>query len=307
MKTRSKSFASVQALLLVALVAAPFSAGTSASAFTTNGMSVAPAAPTIEIGSGSPELTFTIEKKHDYDFHSATFTLAWAGSINWTLPPTCPQGEANATADLSLCGISSFVATSTDGPMPNPLPVEVYSDAGELKMIFEAGWQSSWTAMRDTTYTLVLAEDAYTVTDFGSQLDETRLDIDFEWCSTRHPIGGVNCSGASVNGYYSRFRFDANGGTGTMPNVLVAEGSALPPNVFVKPGFEFAGWAASKAAADACAIYPQSYCLADEWITNGRFVGTLYAIWSVAGSGPTPPTLPTWSASEDVSLPLANA
>jgi hypothetical protein len=191
--------------------------------------------------------------------------------------------------------------------MPNPLPVEVYSDAGELKMIFEAGWQSSWTAMRDTTYTLVLAEDAYTVTDFGSQLDETRLDIDFEWCSTRHPIGGVNCSGASVRVYYSRFRFDANGGTGTMPNVLVAEGSALPPNVFVKPGFEFAGWAASKAAADACAIYPQSYCLADEWITNGRFVGTLYAIWSVAGSGPTPPTLPTWSASEDVSLPLANA
>ncbi len=294
---------------LVALIAAPLGAGTSASAFTTSGLFLTPAAPTIEFGSGSPELTFTIEKKNDYDFHKANFSLKWAGSfpIHWILAPTCPEGQANATADLSLCGISSFVATSTDGPMPNPLPVQAYSDQGGLKMIFDTGWQSGWTTSRDTTYTLVFAQDAFTVPDFNPLDDDARLDAILTWCTTpAPPVGGVSCAGAGDDVYYSRFSFDANGGTGTMPDIVLAEGLALPPNGFSKPGFEFAGWVNNPEWAHYCDLDAPS-CIPDEWVNNGGRSGTLFAVWRVAGSGPTPPTLPTWSAAEDVSLPLENA
>jgi hypothetical protein len=226
------------------------------------------------------------------------------GNNPWTPPSTCPVDQANATADLSLCGISSFSADSTDGtPTPNPLPVKAFvrSLSGQVNLIFDPPLDAgNFLGVIDRSFRFMLAKDAFTMTaPFDTPFPVRRIQWGVEAQSQRNGNAGVHSRGSSGQRSYYLWSFNANGGTGQMPDIQVPDDDALPPNLsgFSKPGFEFAGWAWSQEDADK------------GWfsLVTPRGGGTLFAVWRVAGSGPTPPALPTWSAAGDVSLPLANA
>ena len=272
-------------------------------------ISLTPLPSTFEVGSGSPEMTMTYVGLGLYASQYVKLDLSTGspsfGDNPWTPLSTCPVDEANATADLSLCGISSFSADSTNGfPTPDPLPVKAFvrSLSGQVNLIFDPPLDAGiFTGGGiDRTFTLVLAKDAFTITaPFGTPFPVRTIEYGIEVLSQRNGNAGVDARGANGQRNYYLWSFNANGGTGQMPDIQVPDDDALPPNLngFSKPGFEFAGWAWSQEDADQ-GLYS---------FVPPQGGGTLYAVWRVAGSGPTPPTLPAWSAAEDVSLPLANA
>jgi hypothetical protein len=107
-------------------------------------ISLTPLPSTFEVGSGSPEMTMTYVGLGLYASQYVKLDLSTGspsfGYNPWTPLSTCPVDEANATADLSLCGISSFSADSTNGfPTPDPLPVKAFvrSLSGQVNLIFD--------------------------------------------------------------------------------------------------------------------------------------------------------------------------
>lgn len=80
-------------------------------------------------------------------------------------------------------------------------------------------------------------------------------------------------SGGISNPVVYTVSFEANGGTGLMDSITVFSGESiqLPENIFVRAGFDFAGWAVSESGE---AVYSDN-----ENITVNNNI-TLYAVWS---------------------------
>jgi hypothetical protein len=270
-------------------------------------ISLTPLPSTFEVGSGSPEMTMTYVGLGLYSSQYVMLDLSTGSPSSpdnpWTPLSTCPVDEANATADLSLCGISSFSAVSTNGfPTPDPLPVKAFvrSLSGQVNLIFDPPLDAGSIFTVDRTFTLVLAKDAFTITaPFNTPFPVRTIQYGIEVLSQRNGNAGVDSRGADGQRSYYLWSFNANGGTGQMPDIQVPDDDALPPNLngFSKPGFEFAGWAWSQEDADK-GLYS---------FVPPQGGGTLYAVWRAAGSGPTPPAPPAWTAPVDVSSPLGNA
>ena len=82
-----------------------------------------------------------------------------------------------------------------------------------------------------------------------------------------------------ANGKYT-VRFLANGGTGTMKKQSFAYGTAkkLRANAFKRPGYEFAGWAKSKANAEKGKVaYKDKKSVKN--LTRAGGTVKLYAVW----------------------------
>ena len=87
--------------------------------------------------------------------------------------------------------------------------------------------------------------------------------------------GGLTVVNSS---YY--VRFNANGGTGTMPNQHIVSGTTTPltANAFTKTGHDFVGWATS---ADGAKVYNNGGNVRDLTSENNGIVD-LYAVWKPA-------------------------
>ncbi len=74
-------------------------------------------------------------------------------------------------------------------------------------------------------------------------------------------------------------RFDANGGTGTMPKRVYATGDdvTLPAAAFARDGWAFVGWA---PAPDGPVVYAAGEMVEDGFDVDPGATGTLYAHWS---------------------------
>ena len=106
--------------------------------------------------------------------------------------------------------------------------------------------------------------------------------------------GGDTGGGTTTSGY--KVKFNANGGTGSMPSQTFEEGTtaALNACTYTKTGFAFNGWALT---ADGAAVY------ADQTVISVTEETTLYATWLCTqcnGATKVDGTCPTCSGAKKV-------
>ncbi|OTP35018.1 internalin like repeat domain-containing protein [Enterococcus faecalis] len=152
-----------------------------------------------------------------------------------------------------------------------------------VNVTFNANGGSGGTAAKAYTFGTVVnlstvvkpTRTGYTFQGWATTASATTPDI------TTNPL--VNY--ASARTYYAVWKgnaytvkFDANGGTGTMPNAsfIYGTGKPLPANTFTKESNTFLGWSKTRTSA---VVYTDKQIISTLTATNNGTV-TLYAKWS---------------------------
>lgn len=164
-------------------------------------------------------------------------------------------------------------------------------------VIATGGYQAAGIGIGDNLYTYTTC-GAITITDGVTQVTATRGNNAQNSIGHGHSmnditlgtitIGGVETDGVKANPFtYSgkkyMVRFDANGGSGTMPKQKFIYGvpTKLSANTFVRKGFAFAAW---NSSADGSGTYYANQTVLQDLANESTEEVTLYAQW-VSGNG----------------------
>lgn len=189
------------------------------------------------------------------------------------------QDVATPTKKYQPGATISFTSTSTT----TKITLQAIWKPISVNVTFNANGGSGGTAAKAYTFG--------TVVNLSTVVKPTRTGYIFQgWATTAsattpdittNPL--VNY--ASAKTYYAVWKgnaytvkFDANGGTGTMPNAsfIYGTGKPLPANTFTKESNTFLGWSKTRTSA---VVYTDKQIISTLTATNNGTV-TLYAKWS---------------------------
>lgn len=189
------------------------------------------------------------------------------------------QDVATPTKKYQPGATISFTSTSTT----TKITLQAIWKPISVNVTFNANGGSGGTAAKAYTFGTVVnlttvvkpTRTGYTFQGWATTASATTPDI------TTNPL--VNY--ASAKTYYAVWKgnaytvkFDANGGTGTMPNAsfIYGTGKPLPANTFTKESNTFLGWSKTRTSA---VVYTDKQIISTLTATNNGTV-TLYAKWS---------------------------
>ncbi|EGO6530316.1 InlB B-repeat-containing protein [Enterococcus faecalis] len=189
------------------------------------------------------------------------------------------QDVATPTKKYQPGATISFTSTSTT----TKITLQAIWKPISVNVTFNANGGSGGTAAKAYTFGTVVnlstvvkpTRTGYTFQGWATTASATTPDI------TTNPL--VNY--ASARTYYAVWKgnaytvkFDANGGTGTMPNAsfIYGTGKPLPANTFTKESNTFLGWSKTRTSA---VVYTDKQIISTLTATNNGTV-TLYAKWS---------------------------
>ncbi|EGO8126249.1 hypothetical protein FAD94_001272 [Enterococcus faecalis] len=189
------------------------------------------------------------------------------------------QDVATPTKKYQPGATISFTSTSTT----TKITLQAIWKPISVNVTFNANGGSGGTAAKVYTFGTVVnlttvvkpTRTGYTFQGWATTASATTPDI------TTNPL--VNY--ASAKTYYAVWKgnaytvkFDANGGTGTMPNAsfIYGTGKPLPANTFTKESNTFLGWSKTRTSA---VVYTDKQIISTLTATNNGTV-TLYAKWS---------------------------
>ena len=152
-----------------------------------------------------------------------------------------------------------------------------YVHAGNIRVIAVVGYEISTGCLYFDTYSRLDNMHAMVMyyPDVNSMNNPSIEDLDFE-ISENHKAEIVD----KVNSSYY-VKYDANGGTGTMPTTIHTIGVTenISKNVFTKEGYEFAGWKIE--TDDGVQILKDGQAIKD--LASALETVTLKAVWNSAG------------------------
>lgn len=189
------------------------------------------------------------------------------------------QDVATATKKYQPGATISFTSTSTT----TKITLKAIWKPISVNVTFNANGGSGGTAAKAYTFG--------TVVNLSTVAKPTRTGYTFQgWATTANAaIPNITTNPlvnyTSARTYYAVWKgnsytvkFDANGGTGTMPNTsfIYGIGKPLPANTFTKESNTFLGWARTRASE---VVYTDKQIVSILTATNNGTV-TLYAKWS---------------------------
>lgn len=189
------------------------------------------------------------------------------------------QDVATTTKKYQPGATISFTSTSTT----TKITLKAIWKPISVNVTFNANGGSGGTAAKAYTFG--------TVINLSTVAKPTRTGYTFQgWAATANaatPNITTNplVNYASAKTYYAVWKgnaytvkFDANGGTGTMPNAsfIYGTGKPLPANTFTKESNTFLGWSKTRTSA---VVYTDKQIISTLTATNNGTV-TLYAKWS---------------------------
>ena len=261
-------------------------------------LTVVPSQPALTIGSPSPQLELTSNARALGTPTEYLYVDIKTGGNLWQPSATCPE-ESSATSTLALCGITGLTITARDSnPVTIPSSITAFQSSRGVGLKFSPALDADIqgvVASRLRSFAVSLAPGAFTITGFEGIRTQGPINFNLEMRSTMG--GGNNGVDAQGAGYaalgYKKYSFNANGGSGSMVDALLAPGVAISPSTYTKPGYNFAGWAVSQFAADAgYADFSDQAVLT----SGGLEFSTFFAVWTAVGSSaPATTTAPATS------------
>ena len=214
-------------------------------------------ATTVNIGE---TVTVTITPKNNYKVifytvNTETTPISQEGTITFTTT-ICSNTTISAKFELAETKYTVNITTDGNGTV-SPSSVEASQNVESP--------QITATANEGYTFKNWTATDGITITDENNSKTTIK--------ATKP---GTLTANFTANKY--TVKFNANGGTGTMPDQVFTYDDAqnLPVNKFTRTGYDFVGWATSQNGAVA---YADQESVSNLTSTNNGTV-TLYAIWT---------------------------
>lgn len=254
----------------------------------------------------SDEITFSTEfAQVAYEQNLPSITVPGSGVKDLPSPQTIQLDVNDAgkivipTAKPTLSGYTFVEWQDVETPTKKYQPgatISFTSTSTTTKITLKAIWKPisvnvTFSANGGSGGTAAKAYTFGTVVNLSTVVKPTRTGYIFQgWATTAsattpdittNPL--VNY--ASAKTYYAVWKgnaytvkFDANGGTGTMPNAsfIYGTGKPLPANTFTKESNTFLGWSRTRTSA---VVYTDKQIISTLTATNNGTV-TLYAKWS---------------------------